>query len=490
MIYPDVYTLKTYCNPLNIPDCPKGEDPPHVMDFTRETVPDYRSISDPSVLFDNGKWYLYPSYGMAWVSEDFVTWKHFRTEPYNMKYSPAVIPFRGRYLMTSHSHGLYEADSPLGPFRSLGDFILPDGKPFRPLDPALFVDDDGRLYLYGVHLGKETRKYVIPTGTFGVELDPDDPKRFLSEPRLLFAFDGRNRWERFGENRQDTLSGWIEGQWMLKRNGRYYLIYASSGTEYSSYCLAAYVSDEGPLTGFCPQKNNPILESRSGLIRGSGHGCVTEGPNGTMWAFYTISLAYAHMYERRIGMDLIAVNADGELYAPHGVTTVPQLGPGVSRDPVSRNDAGILPLTARQRAKSFATSHVPGHEGFFALDDSLLTFWQPAEDDPRPSLTVNLQAPYRTEAARILFREIGLDYRTGILPGPFRYTVEGRPDNEKEEWILLIDCRENSEDRNCDYRVFPPVTCESVRLTLFGAPKGITPGIMDFTVFGRRDESR
>lgn len=480
---------KTYCNPLNLPDCPKGDDPSHVMNFTEETVPDYRSISDPSVLYENGKWYLYPSYGMAWVSEDFVTWKHVRTTPYNMKYSPVVVPFKDRYLMTSHSNGLYESDSPLGEFKFLGDFILPNGDPFCPIDPALFVDDDGRLYLYGFFYGQEIRKNVIPTGTYGVELDPNNPKRLLTEPITLFTFDSKNEWERFGENRQDTLSGWIEGQWMLKKNGRYYLIYASSGTEYSSYCMAAYYSDEGPLSGFKLQKNNPIIESRSGLIRGAGHGCVTEGPNDTLWAFYTISLAYAHLYERRIGMDLIAINKEGELYAPHGVTVTPQFGPGVKTDPVSDNSTGTLPLTTRQRAMSRASSHSEGHEGFFALDDSMLTFWQPSKEDTCPTLTVNLQAHYRVEASRLIFREIGMDYKNGILPGPICYTIEGKPDNSKEEWVMLLDCRNNTEDKNCDYNSFAPVTCESVKLTIHSAPNGITPGVIDFTVFGRRDET-
>ncbi|MBQ7822363.1 MAG: family 43 glycosylhydrolase [Clostridia bacterium] len=490
MNHPEIHTTNTYCNPLNLPDCPKGEDAPHVMDYTGEVVVDYRSVSDPSVLYENGKWYLYPSYGMAWVSEDFVTWKHIRTTPYNMKYSPVVVPYRGRYLMTSHSNGLYESDSPLGDFCFLGDFILPNGEPFRPVDPALFVDDDGRLYLYGFFLGEQTRKYVTPTGTYGVELDPDDPRRLLSDPITLFMFDGRNEWERFGENRQDTLSGWIEGQWMLKKNGRYYLIYASSGTEYSSYCMAAYYSDEGPLQGFCLQKNNPVIESRHGLIRGAGHGCIVEGPKDTLWAFYTISLAYAHLYERRIGMDLIAINDDGELYAPHGVTCTPQFGPGVKDDPVTDNGTGLLPLISRQRAMSRATSHAPGHEGFFALDDSMLTFWQPSKDDPCPSLTVNLQAPYRVEASRLLFREIGMDYQSGRYPGPISYTVEGRVDDCNDKWVTLIDRRENTEDRNCDYHTFPPVTCDSVRLTLHGAPNGIIPGVMDFSVFGLRDETR
>ena len=55
---------KTYCNPLSIPSIPRGTDGWQIMDFTGEEPSDYRSISDPSVLYENGRWYLYPSYGM------------------------------------------------------------------------------------------------------------------------------------------------------------------------------------------------------------------------------------------------------------------------------------------------------------------------------------------------------------------------------------------------------------------------------------------
>ena len=59
---------RTYCNPISLPDIPLGSDGWGVMRFTNEKQRDYRSVSDPSVLYLNGKWYLYPSYGMAFVS--------------------------------------------------------------------------------------------------------------------------------------------------------------------------------------------------------------------------------------------------------------------------------------------------------------------------------------------------------------------------------------------------------------------------------------
>ena len=91
----------TYCNPLSLPDIPRGKDDWYRYEkemFSHEnkpkavTVPDYRSISDPTVMYYDNKWYLYPSYGMAWVTEDFQNWKHVRTEPYCPKYSPTIVP--------------------------------------------------------------------------------------------------------------------------------------------------------------------------------------------------------------------------------------------------------------------------------------------------------------------------------------------------------------------------------------------------------------
>ncbi len=486
----------TYCNPLSLPDVPRGVDLWSVMAFTGETPRDYRSVSDPSVLYENGRWYLYPSYGMAYVTEDFANWRHVRTSPYNMKYSPTVVPFRGKYLMTSHSHGLYISDSPLGDFTYLGSFIMPDGSPFCPVDPALFVDDDGRLYLYAFTMRPSPHRRAFVSGSIGVELDGDDPRRMLSVPITLMEFDPTHEWERFGEHNEDTCCGWIEGQWMVKRGGRYYLIYATSGTEYTNYCMAAYVSEMSPLAGFRPQKHNPVTISRSRFITGAGHGCITEGPDGTLWAFYTIVVGYTHIYERLVGMDLIAINGDGELYTPHGITDTPQYAPGVMADPAAANDTGLLPLTHRQRAMIRASTSAPGREPFYAVDSSLLTYWQPEERDPAPSLTIDLQAPYLTSAVRLVFRDIGLDYDHGGQPGAYRYLLEGQlsPENGAvgtEKWTVLIDARDNTTDRIVDYRTFPAVSCEVVRLTILGHPEGLKmPGVIDFTVFGIRDETK
>ncbi len=477
--------FKTYCNPLSIPQIPKGEDDGWAaMEYTGEPQADYRSISDPSVMWYDGKWYLYPSYGMAYVSEDFVTWKHVRMEPYNLKYSPSVVPWKGKFLLTGHSNGLYIGDNPLGPFEFLGDFILPDGQRFRPVDPALFTDEDGRVYLYYFFTRPTGDKYTFISQTLGVELDDGDPRIFAHEPKVLCEFNEKNEWERFGEHNEDTRFGWLEGQWMYKHGGRYYLICSSAGTQFSNYCMCAYFSDEGPLGPFVPQKHNPITQQRHGLARGAGHGCVVDGPNDTIWAFYTSTLCYTHLFERRIGMDLMGINEDSELYCPE-VTQTPQYGPGVMAEPLSGNSAGLLPLTFRRRGSIRASSYVEGRNALYAFDDSMLTWWQPAEGDADRWIDVDLEAPYVVEATRVIWRDVGMDYEKGALPGAYQYVVEGKtPDDGK--WVKILDMSDNDEDYNIEYRSFPPVCLTKIRLRIVGAPEKITPGVISFTAFGTR----
>ena len=89
---------------------------------------------------------------------------------------------------------------------------------------------------------------------------------------------------------------------MFKRNGTYYLTYSAAGTENRTYAMGCAVS-KSPLGPFVPQKNNPILRSTTGLITGTAHGCVVEGPHNSLWAFYTVKAAVVHGFERRLGMD-------------------------------------------------------------------------------------------------------------------------------------------------------------------------------------------
>ena len=131
----------------------------------------FRELADPTALWHEGKWYLYPSVDMAWVSADHgATWEHHPLNVRDLGYAPTVVKHGGRFLLLASNSALYAADSPLGDFRELGPIHLPQGTKAPSLvDPMLFSDDDGRLYCFWGCSPKD--------GIWGVELDANTPTR-------------------------------------------------------------------------------------------------------------------------------------------------------------------------------------------------------------------------------------------------------------------------------------------------------------------------
>ena len=473
---------KTYCNPLMIADIPDGR--PLDFSLSKEwSEEDYRSISDPSVIYHDGKWIMYPSYQVAYVSEDFVNWQHVDIGIHDLRYSPAVAHFRDKWYLLGHGMSeLYCADSPTGPFTVCGTMTDVHGNTFKTAD-ACFLADGDHLYIYYPTHVKDSGLSLC-YATMGAELNPDRPWEYLTEPVELHRADPGVAWHRWGEHNQEGRQLYLEGQWAIKRDGRYYIMAGSGGTEFSSYANGILISEEGPLSGFRPQKrHDPLTRKDFGLVRGAGHGSIAEGPNGSLWVFYTCRHNFCHLFERRVGMDPLGIDENGELYCP-AVTETPQYAPGVLEHPEKGNDAGLLPLTFMMRPE--VSSAIRGREGLYAVDDSVLTWWQPAENDLTPTLTIPMNGlPWEISAIRILWRDIGMDCENGILPGPFRYVVEYADTKKLDSWVTMVDASANDKDLCIDYRQFEPVVGYAIRLRILGAPKGITPGLTSITAFGK-----
>ena len=81
----------------------------------------------------------------------------------------------------------------------------------------------------------------------------------------------------------------IEGAWMTKHDGTYYLQYAGPGTEYNVYGDGVYESDS-PLGPFRLAKNNPYSYKPGGFLRGAGHGSTMEDRYGNWWHTATMQI--------------------------------------------------------------------------------------------------------------------------------------------------------------------------------------------------------
>ena len=171
---------KTFCNPLNL----------NYM-FMDETV-DAREAADPVIVLFKDDYYLFASHsGGYWTSPDLRNWTLIIPTGLNItNYAPAVVAMRDSlFLITSEGvQQVYKTGDPKS-----GKWISkPISKGYQ--DPALFLDDDGRLYMYH---GLSQDNPII----YGVELDP---KTFQEIGSQVAAFAGAglyavHGWERRGE---------------------------------------------------------------------------------------------------------------------------------------------------------------------------------------------------------------------------------------------------------------------------------------------------
>jgi hypothetical protein len=485
-----------YCNPLPIEASSRDGSPQGVH------------LGDVTVVREGGRYYLFGTGGGGWVSDDLVNWRHEGVEMRQgrVPVAPHVVKYNGQFYMSGNDAPLYRAPTILGPYEVVGDWTDVSGKPFAGIangrewvgafDVDIFVDEDDKPYLYFPARSTE--------GIDVVPLDPQHLNRFLAAPKRLFGFDRSHVWERYGEMNEYPDVSWIEGPWMLKRKGTYYLQYSASGTQWLTYATGMYVgkSATGPFTYAAV---NPVLRKTSGVVTGTAHGSIVEGPDGNLWQFYTIVLSNPPG-GRRIGMDPVGFDARGNLFV-RGPSETPQWGPGVVADPARHGDSGSLPLTiGKVRAmntKSTFSSQRPGRDAAYAGDNSTGTWWEPAEDDRQPSITIDLGPAteldpiqvFTVDSSRILFAAArgrpGATAATTPRPSTaegavaHRYRIEVSSDGKA--FTTLLDKTQSTVTKYVEFDELPPTACRFVRLTLTDWPHNTaTPlGILEFTVFGK-----
>ena len=455
-----------YCNPLPMPIGAGGN-----------------ASGDVTVLEEGGRYYMCCTGGGMWVSDNLLDWEFHAVE--HIPVAPDLVKYNGRFYLTGNSDHVFVADHPLGPYTDLGLFKntgpVEDGWN-GGFDTKIFVDDDNQPYLFWPGRGI--------SGIYGVRLDPKDLTRFAEKPTHLFGFNPMHAWERYGEMNEYPGVAWIEGPWVIKRNGVYYLEYSASGTQWKTYAEGYYTATS-PLGPYTYAPNNPLLRKTEGLVTGTAHGSIVQAPDGEWWQFYTIVLSNPPG-GRRIGMDRVTFDADGLMYCT--VTDTPQPAPGAK---AKRDVPASIPVTINKinamNALSRFSSQQDGFPAAYAVDNYSGTLWMPATDDAQPTLTVELSPATRfdvvqhftVDAMRVMFS--GGRRRFGgpqVLP-VYQYKLEVSQDGE--QYVTVLDRTRNTESRDTVFEEFAPVNCRFVRLTVTDWPKDNPLGIIDFTVFGYPD---
>lgn len=517
--------MQYYCNPLNVPYHYQFLKDRRAADGAKFVN---REAADPSVVLFQGKYYLFASMnGSVWVSEDLARWES-RRLPENLPiydYAPDVRVVGGWLYFSASKRGeicnFYRTKDPVnGPYEEItGTFDF--------WDPNLFLDDDGRLYFYwgcsnisplwGVELNRETMKpkteriELISGDPFhkGYERFGEDnseqPKTEAEVEALFTAFLKEKNLAAddipasYRKMLRGMFSGmpFIEGAWMTKHGGRYYLQYACPGTEFNVYADGVYVS-ESPLGPFAPAENNPFSMKPGGFMRGAGHGSTVEDKNGTWWHAATMQISMNHSFERRVGLWRAGFDRDGELFCNQRYGDWPVSMERLMADPWAEPEWYLLSYGKSTAASSCA----PGMDSARAADENAQTWWKAGSAESGAWLSLDLGEVMDVRAVQINFAD---DRESGIAWPPqaeaaaerwidleqqaTRWLLEGSADGET--WMTVEDKRNADTDLSHDLVVRENgIRLRHLRLTVFAVPYGAAPCVSGLRVFGRGNGER
>ena len=451
---------KTFCNPLNID-----------YRFVINNVASHRTAADPVIVMYKGDYYLFASKsGGYWWSSDLLNWNFVNpvTDIQIEKYAPAILVMGDTMLYTSSQGGdLYLSTNPKsGQWKRVGH-------PYHWQDPALFLDDDGRVYCY--HGLKKNGSIKM------IELDPKNDFKVIGKEIVCFSADFKTHgFERRGDNNELEEGPHIEGAWMTKHKGTYYLEYSVPGTQYRSYALGCYSSPspKGPFT-FCP--NSPTTARHRGFVTGNGHGCTFKDLNGKYWSITTVVVSVLHIFERRLAIIPIDFDKDG---LPHSLTNFgdyPQFLPGVKTNPEKGNLAGWNLLSRTKNAS--ASSSIDSLPPSMAFDENIKTWWSATTDNLGEWLAVDLKTPSTIHAVQVNFAEQGTTAKGRNVKFAQKYLLEASVDGKVWE---TIHQKTDDKDAPHDYvEMEKPVVAQFIRITNQGSAAGGGKfAIRDLRVFG------
>ena len=126
----------------------------------------------------------------------------------------------------------------------------------------------------------------------------------------------------------------IEGPWVTKHQGTYYLQYAAPGTEYNGYGDGVYIS-KNPLGPYHLAANNPYSYKPGGFITGAGHGSTMQDLFGNWWHISTMRISVNHNFERRIGLWPAGFDEEGEFFVTKA------MGTGLGRYQEAKSTPGL-----------------------------------------------------------------------------------------------------------------------------------------------------
>lgn len=280
---------------------------------------------------------------------------------------------------------------------------------------------------------------------------------------------------------------YIEGAFMTKHNGKYYLQYAAPGTEFNTYCDGVYVADS-PLGTFHLQKSNPFSAKPGGFATGAGHGSTITDKFGNYWHVSTMRISVNHSFERRVGLFPAGFDKDGILYCNQNFADYP------FRIPEGRFDAASLQPEWMLLSYKKPVTVSSGSNAEKAVDEDIRTWWSAADAAPGQWITVDLEKVSDVRAIQVnladenvivdfpadSYGDDGHTRHIEVTPQISNYRIEISTDGEN--WTLLQDV--SRECSNGYYEYSNGVSARYVRLTGGELPYDQPLRVSGLRVFG------
>lgn len=516
--------MKYFCNPINV-----NYRYQFNADQRKNRISICREAADPSMICFQGRYYIFASMTLGvWVSEDLVHWENHKL-PSDLPlydYAPDVRVM-GEYVYFCASKkgeicDRYRTKDILkGPYEKI------EGT-FDYWDPNVFVDDDGRVYFYWGCSNE--------TPIWGVELDPETMEPKGERQELVFGHPLQYGYERIGEDnsklpRTDqeieaafqhfihsqntpveqipaqylplirgmfTDKPYIEGAWMDKHQGKYYLQYAFAGTQYNTYGDGVYVS-EHPLGPFTLAKNNPYSYHPGGFMPGAGHGSTMEDLQGNLWHTSTMRISVNHDFERRVGIWKASYDADGELCCNQRYGDWPISVSENKEQDIWENPKWMLLSYGKKATASSATE---GKSPEYVCDENVQTWWQARTNRRDEWVMVDLGKEMDVRAVQINFAD---DDIVIPVPGEIRGTTQARYIEEAnlttqyllegsvdgENFFVMEDKTNATTDLSHDFLCWESgFGVRYIRLSQMRVPYEQNPCISGLRVFGNSQGSK
>lgn len=248
-------------------------------------------LADPTIFKDKGKYYLYGTSSnqgfLVYESADGKTWRQPEDSTRRLAlkrgdafgttgfWAPQVFTYKGSYYMAYTANeqiAIARASSPTGPFKQ--DTLVALSGTGKQIDPFIFFDKKGKVYLYHVKLQNGNRIFVT-------EMKPDLSDVIPGTERECIA--SAAGWENTAKSEWPVA----EGPTVLKHKNTYYLIYSANDFRNKDYAVG-YATSNTPTGPWKKYTGNPVISRHTVGQNGSGHGDVFTGKKGQLYyVFHT-----------------------------------------------------------------------------------------------------------------------------------------------------------------------------------------------------------